>query len=58
MISMRVTPGVSVRLEYRHDHADGGVFFGGTVAADPRTNAFVPNRDMQDTVTLGGTAWF
>jgi hypothetical protein len=50
--------GVSVRLEYRHDHADGDVFFGGTVDVDPMTGAFVPDRDMQDTVTLGVTAWF
>jgi len=50
--------GVSVRLEYRHDHADSDVFFGGEVATDPMTMTFVPDRDMQDTVTLGVTAWF
>jgi hypothetical protein len=50
--------GVSARLEYRHDHAASDVFFGGTVAAEPMTGAFVPNRDRQDTVTLGVTAWF
>jgi hypothetical protein len=50
--------GVSMRFEYRHDQADSDVFFGGDVAADPMTMAFIPNRDMQDTVLLGATAWF
>ena len=49
---------ISVRLEYRHDHADGDLYFGGEVAVDPRTLAFVPDRDRQDTLTLGATAWF
>jgi hypothetical protein len=50
--------GVSVRAEYRHDHADTDVFFGGDVATDPMTGAFIPDRDMQDTVTVGVTTWF
>jgi len=49
---------VSVRLEYRHDQAAANAYFGGTVPTDPMTMADVPNRDMQDTVTLGATAWF
>jgi hypothetical protein len=49
---------VSLRLEYRHDHADGDAFFGGDVDTDPMSMAFVPNRDKQDTATLGVTAWF
>lgn len=49
---------VSVRLEYRHDHADSEVFFGGEVAVDPVSSAFVPDRRTQDTATLGVTAWF
>ncbi|MCX5748119.1 MAG: outer membrane beta-barrel protein [Proteobacteria bacterium] len=51
-------PGVSMRLEYRHDHAPADAYFGGTVAVDPVTSAPVPNRAMQDTATLGVTAWF
>lgn len=50
--------GVSVRFEYRHDDADSDVFFGGTVDVDPMSTAFVPNRETQDTATLGVTAWF
>lgn len=49
---------VSVRLEYRHDHAASDVFFGGDVAVDSMSMAFVPNRKIQDTTTLGVTAWF
>lgn len=48
----------SVRLEYRHDHAAADAYFGGTVATDVTTGAYVPNRRMQDTLTLGVTAWF
>ncbi len=48
----------SVRLEYRHDQAAANAFFGGDVTTDPMTMSFIPNRDMQDTVTLGVTAWF
>ena len=50
--------GVSVRFEYRHDQADTDVFFGGEVATDPMTMAFVPDRKQQDTGTLGVTTWF
>lgn len=50
--------GVSLRLEYRHDHASGDVFFGGTVASDPLTTQPIANRDRQDTATVGITAWF
>lgn len=39
--------GLSVRLEYRHDHAASPVFFTRDVMSD-----------MQDTVTVGATAWF
>lgn len=49
---------VSLRLEYRHDQAASNAYFGGAVAADPVTMTAVPNRDMQDTLTLGVTAWF
>ena len=49
---------VSARLEYRHDHAAGNAYYGGTVTTDPTTMADIPNRRMQDTVTAGVTAWF
>lgn len=41
---------LSIRLEYRHDSASGPMFFG----EDPET----PDRNSQDTVTLGMAAWF
>lgn len=50
--------GVSVRLEYRHDHAASAAFFGGEVAGDGVTDPYVPTRRAQDTVTLGLVAWF
>jgi hypothetical protein len=49
---------VALRLEYRHDQAEANAYFGGTVATDPMTMTAIPNRDMQDTVTLGATASF
>lgn len=48
----------SLRLEYRHDQAASNAYFGGNVTTDPMTKASVPNRDTQDGVTLGVTAWF
>lgn len=48
---------VSFRLEYRRDHAGEDVFFGQhAVRDDAALN--VPNRDSQDTVTVGATSWF
>jgi hypothetical protein len=41
-----------VRLEYRHDHAQGDTFFGGDVVDE------TPNREQQDTLTLGAVASF
>jgi hypothetical protein len=49
---------VSVRFEYRHDQAASDLYFGGDVIIDPTTNAFVPNRNHQDTFLLGITSWF
>lgn len=48
----------SFRLEYRHDQADGEMFFGGVAPIDDATGADVPNRASQDTLTIGATAWF
>jgi len=47
----------SFRFEYRHDQADGDVFFGGDVMGDGVTTPFVPNRSAQDTLTVGLTTW-
>lgn len=52
-VAYQPTPGLSVRLELRHDHAKTPVFFGGDIDA-----AGTPNRRAQDTVTLGVTGWF
>jgi hypothetical protein len=57
-IAYHPVDGVSLRLEYRHDHAAADAYFGGDVAIDPVTMTFVPDRDMQDTATLGVVAWF
>lgn len=50
-------PGVLLRLEYRHDHADGNIFF-----AAPTDGLFTSGRDQsknsQDTITVGAVAWF
>ncbi|MFT3925845.1 MAG: outer membrane beta-barrel protein [Myxococcales bacterium] len=48
---------ISFRLEYRHDQASGRMYFGGAVGETP-DGAYVPNRRAQNTVTIGGTAWF
>lgn len=57
-LSYQPIDNASVRLEYRHDQAADNAYFGGDVTTDPTTQAFVPNRKSQDTVTLGVTAWF
>jgi hypothetical protein len=49
---------VSFRLEYRHDSAGSAMFFGGKVTGNGTTVPYVPNRNRQDTITLGMTAWF
>ena len=51
-LDLRPHEQVSIRLEYRHDHAAGPVYFGRSDAQD------VPTRDAQDTVTAGMTTWF
>ncbi|TKC98716.1 outer membrane beta-barrel protein [Polyangium fumosum] len=48
----------SFRLEYRHDHAAGDMYFGGDVEGNGVDTPFVPNRPAEDTVTLGATTWF
>ncbi len=57
-IEYRPADTVSLRLEYRHDHAAGDAYFGGDVAGDGLTAPYVPNRRSQDTLTAGVVAWF
>lgn len=57
-VEARPVDQVSFRLEYRHDHAASDMYFGGAVSEDGVTAPFVPNRSSQDTLTLGGAAWF
>ncbi len=57
-LEARAVDHVSLRLEYRHDHAAGDMFFAGDVAGDGDTAAFIPDARYQDTITLGATAWF
>lgn len=57
-IDVRPHDRVSFRLEYRHDHAAGDMYFGGAVQGDGDRAPFVPNRSFQDTLTLGATSWF
>lgn len=50
---------ISLRLEFRHDHAGGDAFFSGRVRGDGSALApFVPNRAAQDTLTAGVVGWF
>jgi hypothetical protein len=57
-LAYQPTTSASIRLEYRHDQAKTDVFFGGAVAGDGVTTPFVFDRESQDTITLGATAWF
>ncbi len=49
---------VSFKLEYRHDEADGDLFFRGSVARDMTTLTWMPNARRQDTVLVGMSVWF
>jgi hypothetical protein len=48
---------VSFRLEYRHDLANGMVYFRDGVTLDLFGRG-APNAGLQDTILLGATAWF
>jgi hypothetical protein len=47
----------SFRVEYRHDHAAGDMYFGGAVTGDGITTPYVMNRSSQSTLTVGVTTW-
>lgn len=55
---VRLENHVSLRIEYRHDHAAGPSYFAGTVMGNGTVVPFVRNAATQDTLTLGATAWF
>lgn len=58
-IDVRPHDQLSVRLEYRHDVAAAPLFFGRNVLGDGSSDArYVANARTQDTLLLGGTAWF
>jgi hypothetical protein len=48
---------LSLRLELRHDLADGKAWYGGQVAKDAGGQC-TANRDAQSTFTVGATSWF
>lgn len=57
-LELRAADHLSTRLEYRHDLAGSDMFFGGDVEGDGTTTPFVADRETQDTLTVGMTAWF
>jgi hypothetical protein len=58
-LDYRPHPHVSFRLEFRHDHAAGDMYFGGPVQGDGTDgDPFIPNRRTQNTITVGATAWY
>ena len=57
-LEARALDHLSLRLEYRHDHAAGDMFFAGRVRGDGVVQPFVTDARYQDTFTLGATAWF
>ena len=55
---VRPANNVSLRLEYRADHATAPMYFRGQVATDATTGDDVPTATSQQTVTLGAVTWF
>jgi len=49
---------LSLRVEFRHDGAIGGLFYRGAVPVDATTREPILNAASQNTVTAGATAWF
>jgi len=56
-IHVRPAENLSLRLEYRHDHAAGEMYFRDRVVG-VLDGGFLPNASYQDTLTAGATAWF
>ena len=59
-VDVRPHDNISVRLEFRHDQADGLLYFTGDtlVGNGSATSPYVPNARSQETLLLGATAWF
>jgi hypothetical protein len=57
-LELRAADHLSTRLEYRHDSAASNMFFGGSVVGDGAASPFIPDRDVQDTIAVGVTAWY
>jgi hypothetical protein len=59
-VDVRPHDNISVRLELRHDQADGLLYFtGDRVVGDGSTaSPYRPNARSQQTLLLGATAWF
>jgi hypothetical protein len=57
-IDYRPVERASFRVEYRHDAAEGDMYFGGDVDGDGVATPFAPNRSRQDTITVGAVTWF
>lgn len=56
-VDARPHSNLSFRLEYRHDEANGAMFFKGAVSGDGLVTPFVANARGQDTLTAGLTGW-
>lgn len=56
-LEYRLVEHVSFRAEYRHDRAQGAMYFAGAVSA-AASGAFIANTRLQNTATVGVTAWF
>ena len=54
----RPADNLSVRLEYRADHANAPMYFRGQVATDVMTGTDIPTATSQQTMTLGVVTWF
>jgi len=59
-LDVRPHSNISVRLEFRHDQADGLLYFtGDTLVGDgSAAQPYVTNARRQQTLLLGATAWF
>jgi hypothetical protein len=54
---LRPADNLSLRLEYRVDHASTPMYFSGQVQIDPAGND-IPTATSQQTLTLGAVTWF
>jgi len=59
-VDVRPHDNISFRLEFRHDQADGLLYFTGDTlnGNGSATSPYLPNARRQQTLLLGATAWF